>query len=121
MVFTTFSRVFGFLTKVPRYETKRLVGVWEMVTGIGIYALQMTVAADERKERNADGDMITIHQVEDTLELAGCAGFMVAALADHIDPNTTYVGLAVWGTCFAAALALGLAGVSLWGKKVCKC
>ncbi|RSL98350.1 hypothetical protein CEP52_010361 [Fusarium oligoseptatum] len=93
VVFTTFTRIFGFVTKVPRYETKRLVGVWEMITGVAIYALQMTMAADEHNlpegDAEKDDDMTTLHQVEDTFELVGCAGFMAAALADHIQPQVT--------------------------------
>ncbi|KAK0722945.1 hypothetical protein B0T26DRAFT_750282 [Lasiosphaeria miniovina] len=85
------------------------------------YALQMTMALGQEQlsdddDEKEDGAVVVLDVIEDTVELVGCAGFLAAALAHHVDPKITYAGLAVWGVCFVVAQGLGLPKISLWGK-----
>ncbi|RSL60408.1 hypothetical protein CEP53_005436 [Fusarium sp. AF-6] len=61
VVFTTFTCIFGFVPKVPRYETKQIAGVWEMIIEVAIYALQMTMVSNEHNlseyDAKKDDDM----------------------------------------------------------------
>jgi hypothetical protein len=115
----------GYKTETSRVITKRFAGVFEMYTGIAMYALQMTLATDEYKLADNDPDKndtsTTLHVVAETIDLVGCAAFLVAALADGDNPPVSYTGLVAWILCTGPAAGIQLADVSLWGKKLCKC
>lgn len=115
----------GYKTKTSRVITKRFVSVFELYTGIAMYALQMTLATDEYKLADNDPDKddtsVTLHVVAETIDLVGCAAFLVAALADGVNPPVSEAGLVAWILCTSLAAGVQLADVSLWGKKFCKC
>ncbi|OJD34160.1 outer membrane protein [Diplodia corticola] len=106
------SRLWGWKAKIPRYETKRLVGAFEIVTALPIYALQLTIAAnefgapDDDPDKDDTNDIVTLHVAGDTFQLMSAVGFVVAALADHIDGEITAAGLVVMGLAIGGQVAM---------------
>ncbi|KAF9636469.1 hypothetical protein BFW01_g7365 [Lasiodiplodia theobromae] len=107
-LFLMITRLCGWKASIPRYETKRLVGAFEMVTGVPIYVLDLAIAVNEFGLPDGDAEkddaLVTLHVVGDTFQVVSCVGFLIAALADHVDPTTTAVGLAVFGVAFAGVV-----------------
>jgi hypothetical protein len=101
-IFLAISRLVGWCFNIPRVETKRFVGVWELVTGIPSFVLDMIIAHNEYQRPKEDHDKTTRTVIEDVFQLVSCGGFCVAALADDVQPEVLAVAFAVYG------LSLGL-------------
>ncbi|KDQ53519.1 hypothetical protein JAAARDRAFT_209881 [Jaapia argillacea MUCL 33604] len=100
-IFLAISRLIGWYTGIPRVETKRFVGLYEMATAYPIFILDLIIAVHEYQlpddDPEKDDQLTTRHVIEDVFQLVSCGGFCVAAVTDEVQPEVSLVGLAVFG------------------------
>jgi hypothetical protein len=108
-IFLAISRLVGWYAGIPRVETKRFVGYYELTTAFPTFGLELAIAVHEYQlpdDDPAKDDELTTRQViEDVFQLISCGGFCVAAATDGIQPEVSVVGLTVFGLSFTLKLA----------------
>jgi hypothetical protein len=117
-VFLAASRIVGYKFNVPRVETKRFVGIWEVVTSTPTYVLEIIIDVHELDlpsgDPEKDDDLTTRHIIEETASLIGAWAFGVAAVNDEVNEDATIVALAVMGLGLTIDFALQFCDFVIW-------
>lgn len=104
----------GYKFNIKRIETKRFVGVWEVVTSIPTYVIAIIIDVNEFHTEGNDDALTTRHIVEETATLVSSWAFGVAALADEVQEEVTVVALAVMGLAIALGKAFQFVDFVVW-------
>ncbi|PVF91371.1 hypothetical protein CPB86DRAFT_878560 [Serendipita vermifera] len=119
--FLAISRLVGWATGIPRVETKRFVGVFEVATGWPTLILELIIAAHEYKlpddDKQKDDARTTRDVVKSSFEMVSRQGFCVAALMDEVQPELMVLGLAVFGLSLTLKYSVSFVGLMLENSK----
>lgn len=117
ILFLSTSRFVGWKFDIRRVETKRFVGVWEFLTSIPTYILEMIINVDDLRlppdDPDKDDYAATRRIVQDTFQIISAWSFCVAALTDELQDEITYIALAVFGLSLSIKFEFELVGVIL--------
>lgn len=119
LVFLSTSRFVGWKFGLSRPSTKRFVGIWEFLTSIPTYVLDVIIEVDNlhlpANDPEKDDAEATREIIQDTMQLISAWSFCAAALSDDQPEleEVLLIALAAYGLSLATKYSIKFAGVYL--------